>query len=451
MDTVSAPLAEFDHAPVLTPARRRALTLIAFGEFVDGYDLIAIGGALLMLRPLFGLSPAQTGLLGAVAFFGAALGLLLVGEIADRFGRRNVFVHTFWLFIVLSLLSAAVRDYGELLIVRGLMGVAIGADIAASITFLAEISPRRSRGGWAGAVPQIAWTLGALTSLATALVLFQLIGAGAWRWILGLGALPALVILIGRRGLPESPRWLLARGRVKEAKEAMALFGITSAAPLTAAQSGEAVKGSYLDILRPPHTRRALLALVIISLTPLMSPASVVAPYVLRYVGLLGDTAALKGGMLIWVGGLAGSIIAFATIDRIGRLPSVVTACFGCAICLVLLVQFVDSPVPFVAAYVALGALTWFGASSFWTLPTELLPTHLRARAQGLGNGLARIVVGLTTWAVPWSISVFGFPHTFYLLAGVGALLGLYALSGLRFEPMGRDLDHPEPDITSGR
>ena len=450
MHATSNQLSVFDDAP-LTPARRRALALIAFGEFVDGYDLISIGGALLMLRPLFGLTPAQTGLLGAAAFFGAAAGLFVVGEIADRFGRRNVFVYTFWIFIVLSLASAFVADYWQLLAVRTLLGVAIGADIAASITFLAELSPRHSRGGWTGAVPQMAWSLGALTSLAVALVFYEVFGQEAWRWILGLGALPALVVILGRRGLPESPRWLLSKGRVAEAQAAMALFGIgpeaTQQASMPVGRSMEEGEGSIFEIFRSPHTRRALLAMVIIALTPLISPASVVAPYVLRYVGLLGDTAALKGGMLIWLGGLIGALVAFATIDRIGRLRSVVIACWGCAVCLVLLVQLVGSPVLFVMAYVALGMLTWFGASSFWTLPTELLPTHLRARAQGLGNGLARTVVGLTTWLVPWAIASFGFPGTFYLLASLGVLLGLYALTGMRFEPMGRDLDDAAADM----
>lgn len=436
----STDLAEFDQAPKLTPARRRALTLIAFGEFVDGYDLIAIGGALLVLRPLFGLSPAQTGLLGASAFFGAALGLFAVGEIADRFGRRNVFVYTFWAFIALSLLSAVVRDYTELLIVRALMGVAIGADIAASITFLAEISPKRSRGGWTGAVPQIAWSLGAMTSLAVALGLYVWLGEQSWRWLLGLGALPALVIILGRKGLPESPRWLLTQGRTAEAHEAMRALGIEPSAVTIAAPAEKAAQGSYLEIFRQPNTTRALLAIIIISLTPLMSPASVVAPYVLKYVGLLGDTASLKGSMLVWVGGLIGACIALMTIDRIGRLTSTVIACWGCALSLVLLVQWVQIPGLFIAAYILLGALTWFGASSFWALPTELLPTHLRARAQGLGNGLARTVVGLTTWIVPWAVASYGFEMTFYVLAGVAVLLGCYALTGLRFEPMGREL-----------
>jgi MFS transporter, putative metabolite transport protein len=145
-------------------------------------------------------------LLGASAFFGATIGLLIAGAIAGRVGRRIVFVHNFWLFAVLSLLAACVTNYTQLLIVRALLGVAIGADIATSMTFLGEISPRHSRGGWTGAVPQIAWTFGALFSLATALLLFDLLGQEAWRWIFGLGAVPAVVILLGRRTLPESPR-----------------------------------------------------------------------------------------------------------------------------------------------------------------------------------------------------------------------------------------------------
>jgi len=450
MNDVSQYLVEFDGTVTLTPARRRALTLIAFGEFVDGYDLIAIGGALLMLRPLFNLTPAETGFLGAVAFFGAAVGLFAVGEIADRFGRRNVFVYTFWLFIVLSLLSAVVSNYTELLIVRSLMGVAIGADIAASITFLAEVAPTRSRGGWTGAMPQIAWTLGAFLSLAVALWLYTWLGEGSWRWLLGLGALPALVIILGRQALPESPRWLLSQGRVQEAEESMRLLGIPASALMHSASTEKAAQGSYLDIFKQPHTSRALLAIIIISVAPLMSPASVVAPYVLKYVGLLGTTASLKGSMFIWVGGFVGSIIAFATIDRIGRLTSTVIACWGCAISLVLLVQWVENPVLFISVYIMLGVLTWFGASSFWTLPTELLPTHLRARAQGVGNGLCRTVIGLTVWIIPWSVATFGFPVTFYILAAAAVLLGCYALTGLRFEPMGRTLsEEPAPRSTS--
>ncbi|HEY1931355.1 MAG TPA: MFS transporter [Acetobacteraceae bacterium] len=252
-------LQQFDTVVHMTPIRRRAMILIALGEFLDGYDLISIAGALL-LHGQFHMTPSQTGLLGPSAFFGAAVGLLIAGAVADRIGRRIVFVHNFWLFVVLSLLAAFVANYTQLLIVRALLGVAIGADIATSMTLLGEISPRHSRGGWTGAVPQIAWTIGALSSLGVAIILINLAGPVAWRWLFGLGAVPALVILIGRRTLPESPRWLLSRGRTAEAAAAMRLFGIeeparagTPPAPAVPSVAQGAAVGSYLDIFRAPQ------------------------------------------------------------------------------------------------------------------------------------------------------------------------------------------------------
>jgi len=444
-------LLEFDTTVRMTPMRRRAMILIALGEFLDGYDLISIAGALLLLRGQFHLTPSETGLLGASAFFGAAVGLLIAGSVADRIGRRLVFVYNFWLFVVLSLAAAGVANYTQLLVVRALLGVAIGADIATSMTFLGEIAPRHSRGGWTGAVPQIAWTFGALFSLAAAIALFEIAGQEAWRWIFGLGAIPAVVILLGRRTLPESPRWLMSRGRMVEAAAAMRLFGIEAVAGVEAPPAPPVALGSYLDIFRAPYTRQAWLAIIIVGFTPLVgSAASVVAPYVLHFVGLLGPLDALKGGMLIWAAGLIGSIVAFLTIDRIGRIWSTVISVWGCAACMGLLALLIKIPVLFVAIYILFGGLVWFGASSFWVLPTELLPTQLRARAQGIGNGLARFMVGLTTWIIPIGIAILGFEGTFLMLGACGVLLGIYALTGLRFEPKGRDLDELAPPARGG-
>lgn len=450
-------LEDFDSVVRMTAMRRWTLVLIALGEFVDGYDLIVIGGALLLLKPAFHLSASETGVLGAGAFFGAAAGLLVFGEVTDRLGRRNVFLYNFAFFVVFALISAFVANFAELLTFRILLGAVIGTDIATSMTFLAEISPRQHRGSWTGALPQVAWTLGALVSLLVALALFDAVGADAWRWMFALGAVPALVVLVGRRTIPESPRWLLAEGRHDEAEAAMRKLGLTAVAPaarrpepaadthLVALRPGS--QGTYLDIFKKPYTAGAILAIVIVGLTPLVgAPASVIAPYVLHYVGLLGATASLKGSMFIWIGGLAGSLIAFATIDRIGRLVSSAISLFGAFVCLVLLAVLQGHPTPFVAIYILLGALTWFGASSFWALPTELLPTHLRARGQGLGNGLARAVVGATTWMVPAGIAALGFKTTIILLGACGIPLGIYALLGRKFEPRGRRLDEvPTP------
>jgi MFS transporter, putative metabolite transport protein len=208
-----AQLHAFDDDVRMTPVRRRALMTIALGEFVDGFDLIVISGALLQLKVQFHLTPSQTGLLSAAAFLGSAVGALFFGDLTDRIGRRRVFVVNLVAFVALALLSAAITNVGMLLALRALMGVAIGADIAASMAFLAELSPRGSRGGWTGAMPQITWSLGALTSILLDAGLYAVAGSQAWRLMLAAGAVPAVVVLLLRRSLPDSPRWLLARGR----------------------------------------------------------------------------------------------------------------------------------------------------------------------------------------------------------------------------------------------
>jgi putative MFS transporter len=439
-------LADFDNTRA-TPARRRAMIMIALGEYLDGYDLIAIAGALLQLNAQFNLTASQTGLLGASAFFGATLGLLVAGSVADRIGRRTIFVQVFWLFAILAGLSAVVVNFEQLFVVRFLLGACIGADIAISIPFLAEISPKESRGRWAGAVPQIAWTLGAISSLAMAAFLISVAGEHAWRWLFGFGVIPALIILVGRHSVPESPRWLISKGHHAEARAAMRAFGLeqSDVAPPEAQPTPEPEarsQGSYLDIFRAPHTRRALFVLTVLGIGPLVgSAASVAAPYVMHFVGDLGAITSLGGSILIWIGGFIGSIIAFLTVDRLGRLRSTAIAFWGSATCLILLTLTVKIPVLFVAVYTLYGVCVWFGSSSNWLLPTELLPTHLRARAQGLGSGASRMMAGFTTWLVPTGVEAVGFVPTFLALSTVGILLGGFVLMNQRYESKGKSLD----------
>ena len=94
----------------LSPRQRYAAILVALGEFIDGYDLIVMGGALILLRPQFGLSPSQVGLLGASTFLGAMVGMLIFGDMSDRWGRRAIFVANLIFFVVFSILSAFVHS-----------------------------------------------------------------------------------------------------------------------------------------------------------------------------------------------------------------------------------------------------------------------------------------------------------------------------------------------------
>ena len=311
--TKPEPLGHLDEAP-LSPRQRYAAILIASGEFIDGYDLIVMGAALILLRPQFGLSPQQTGALGASTFLGAMLGLLVFGDMSDRWGRRAIFVANLLFCVVFSIVSAFVQSVPQLFIARFLVGIGVGMDIPTSAAYLAEIAPRRQRGIISGSLLNIMWILGAMASNLIALPLLSLAGADAWRWMFGLAAIPAALVLLGRQILPESPRWLAAHGRIEEARQALGSFGIEADAAGLARLTTQ--RGSYRELFRQPYRSRALLVALIFFLNCVAGPLSTIAaPFVLRTVGALSNEATLLFSSLVWCTSLAGVLLGLV-FDR---------------------------------------------------------------------------------------------------------------------------------------
>jgi putative MFS transporter len=450
----------FDNEVRMTRPRRRALIAIGLGEFVDAYDLIVISGALIALPSHFHMDKGEVGWLSAAAFFGSAVGALCFGDLADRIGRRRVFVLNLIAFVGLALLSAAVTQLWMLFAVRILIGVAIGADIAASISFLAELSPRGSRGGWTGAMPQITWSLGAICAVLVDAGLYALFGSGSWRLMFAAGAVPAVVVLALRRSLPDSPRWLLAQGRMDEAIAVFEQFGIrvldrsrllrATARPVRAG----GVRGwlvPYARLFRGARGAAVLFAVLMIGLIPLNGIGqSVLGPYVLQQFGHLSAVGSLLGGAVIWIGALAGSYLAWRTIDRIGRITSILAALAGFVVVYVLMVTVAFGTGWLVPLFCLLGVVTWWGASACWPLPSELAPTESRARAQGLGTGLQRVSIGVNVLLVPHLLAWFGFRATVLLAAGVSVAFIPLALWGARFEPARKSLELASGDELLG-
>ena len=374
----SAALATLDERP-LSPAQRYAAILVALGEFIDGYDLLVIGGALIFLRPHFNLTPSQVGALGASGFLGAMVGMLIFGDMSDRLGRRAIFVANLIFFVVFSILSAFIRTVPELFIVQFLVGVGVGMDVPTSAAYLAEIAPRKHRGVIAGSLLNITWILGATTSTLIALPLIYLAGNDAWRWMFGLAAVPALLVLLGRQGLPESPRWLIAHGRYEEAQAAFARFGVETDIATLAASGTR--RGSYGELFGPRWSKQVWLVAAVFFLNCVSGPLSTIAaPYVLRTVGALSMEASLGFAALVWIVGLAGVLTGLLLIDRLGRRPLLLLAAIPEGLAALFMAFAGPSHPPMlIAGYFIFSFCSWLGPAVLtWVWSSELFPTHLR-------------------------------------------------------------------------
>ncbi len=203
------------------------LTLLAtLGGFLFGYDTSNIGSALNFVPyPLHGLAE---GYLVSGASLGAAVGAILGGPAADRFGRKTLLIIDAGIYALGAILSAVTVDAGMLLGARTLIGLAIGADSAIATAYIAEYAPKDRRGSLT-MLQQWMITVGILVSYIVALIIFAAFPGSAatvgWRLVLGLGAVPALVGLALRTQMPESPRWLMRHGKYGQVSKAMAVLG----------------------------------------------------------------------------------------------------------------------------------------------------------------------------------------------------------------------------------
>jgi MFS family permease len=182
--------------------------VVGLGGFLFGYDSGVISGALSFITADFHLSAAASGLVVSAILIGAMIGALGSGRLADRFGRRSIIIAAAAVFVAGALVAALAPTVGALLAARVLLGLGIGAASALVPVFIAEVAPPATRGRLV-AVNQLLITIGIVASYAVG---YAFTTSHNWRAMFAVGAIPAVALGIGMVFLPESPRWLIARG-----------------------------------------------------------------------------------------------------------------------------------------------------------------------------------------------------------------------------------------------
>jgi MFS family permease len=390
-------LTQLDTMPWNRFHSRAAITL-GLGWGMDAFEVTLIGSILGVLGPLWRLSGfALSAILGAW-FAGIMLGALGFGMLADRFGRRAIFLGSLAIYGVATFLTAFSPGIFFLLVLRFIAGIGVGAEYSAVNAAIAELIPAKRRGFAASFVMNF-WSIGTLLAALLSWLVFSLLPQDfAWRVVFAAGGLVALSTLWLRRRIPESPRWLLGQGRAAEAAALAAAIaeGKTLVTPITkstSASSAQRHRGSDFRLLLRHHKAALALGCVLdfaeaggyyglFAFLPLaVLPNLHLAPAALPPFYIAGSLGALAGGVAV-------SLL----LDRAGRKP-VVSACYGLTAlsCLAFAAIAPAGTGAIVAGFVIVNLLataSWVGAYPTFS---ELFPTALRASGIGVSVAVGRI------------------------------------------------------------
>lgn len=389
------------------------------GSFVDGYVLSIIGIAMMKVSPALGLSAFWEGLIAASALIGIFFGGFIGGALTDRLGRRVLYFVGPTLFVVCSLAQYWVQSGEVLFALRFMNGVAVGIEYPVAAAFLVEFLPKKNRGPCLATLT-ILWFAGAAVAYLAGEAILNFGGPDAWRLTLASTAVIGALLFIVRLGTPESPRWLLSKGRHAEAEAIIRRvygpeFGLDNL-PVQA----ESKNLSFANLLHSGYGKR--MAFVAIFWTCSVIPVFAVyafAPKVLDALHLRGNWASY-GSVAITLLFVVGCVIATRLINVLGRRKLLLHSFLWSGLALLLLGFLRDGPSAVILLMFGLYALFIGGAQVLQLVyPNEIFPTEIRAGAVGVGTSLSRIGAAVGTWLVPLSLQNIGIGPTMYIAAAI--------------------------------
>jgi len=437
-----------------------AATFAALGGLLFGYDTGVISGAVLFITKQFSLSVFPTELVVAVVLLGAVAGALSGGRLADWLGRRLTLLMTSAIFIVGALICAFSGSLNELIAGRLIVGLAIGLSSVVPV-YISEISPANAR-GWQASLYQLAITIGILSAY---VVDYSFADSEGWRWMLGLAAIPGLLLGLGMLSLPETPRWLLERGRTDDARKVLRRIRgnadiDTELKEIENTLSVSVERGRFADLLLPA-LRPALLIGIGLGIFQQVTGINTViyyAPHIIQAAGIPSASGAILATAGIGLVNVIMTVVSMLLIERVGRRPLLLTGIIGMIISLgVLGLAFRISAQSETLAWVAVITLMAYVASFaislgpiFWLLIAEIYPLKVRGLASGTAATVswgANLLVSLTFLSL---LEVFGPSWTFWLYGAlsIGAWLFSYFLVP---ETKGKTLEEIEEHFRVGK
>jgi sugar porter (SP) family MFS transporter len=369
----------------------------SLGGLLFGYDTGVISGALPFLKQTFALDAQMQGVATSAVLVGATFGAAFAGAISDAFGRKWVIIVVAALFILGAIGSAIAPTLHVLLAGRAIVGVAIGVASMLTPLYLAEMAPKERR-GFIVSLNQFCITFGILVSY---IVDYLLTGvANDWRWMLGLGAVPGLVLFLGMLGLPESPRWLAGRGRLDDARGALRRMRESTdveeeLSELRQDTLKEGPRAPWSALLAHGARRPLIIGVALAIFQQITGINTVIyyAPSIFQAAGMSSASVSILATAGVGLVNVIMTVVAMNLMDRAGRRALLLWGLAGMIIMLVVLsAGFAVGTKGAVALITVAAVAVYVGFFAiglgpvFWLLISEIFPLAVRGRGMSVAT-----------------------------------------------------------------
>jgi len=433
----------------------KAVMVAALGGWLFGFDTAVISGTTESLKKVFDLTDFQLGFTVASALIGTIIGAIAVGKPADQIGRRGSLIVLAVFYFVSAVGCAMPWSWWSLVFFRFLGGLAVGGSSVVSPMYIAEISPAKYRGRLV-AITQFNIVLGILLAYLSNYLIGRLsLGETEWRWMFGVEAVPAAVFFVALFFIPQSPRWLVAKGRMAEARAVLENCGSdTGNIEEQIAEIRASLDIEHHSFEEPFFCRKyakpILLAVAIAVFNQLSGINALIyyTAHIFRMAGY-GATDALLQSVVIGLTNLAFTMAAMTVIDHFGRKKLMLVGSIGYIVSLSVAAYsfytgaggklLLVSLMVFIASH-ALGQ-----GAVIWVFISEIFPNRVRARGQALGSFTHWLMAAAISWTFPMiAARSGGHAFAFYALCMVGQLLWVVLLMP---ETKGVSLEHIQKQL----
>jgi SP family arabinose:H+ symporter-like MFS transporter len=393
----------------LTAALVKSTIVAALGGLLFGFDTAVIAGTTAGLSQTFSLSPSGLGLTVAVALIGTVMGSLLAGVPGDRYGRRDSLRLMAVLYLVSALGCAIAWDWYSLVFFRFIGGLGIGGSSVLGPMYIAEISPAKLRGRLVGFF-QFNVVAGILLAyFSNYLVGRASLGTQEWRWMLGVSGIPALLFLLMLFAIPRSPRWLVQKSRVAEARQVLEIIGEENIEEELndIVVSVDVEHGHASEPLLGRKYRLPIFLAVSVAVFNQLSGINAIL-YYLNDIFARAGFSKVSGDLqavLIGFTNLVACTFAISIIDKAGRKTLLLIGSVGCSVCLAgVAAIFLSSSYENLLVWCLVGFIAFFSFSQgsvIWVYISEVFPNRVRAKGQSLGSFTHWFMNAIVSWTFP--------------------------------------------------